>query len=450
MKKVFPIIIISCLVLSWITVVMQNQGIPKEYSEYLGYAQEAYKKEYYVEALDWIEQAESFLEESLPYDVEAFKCKIYNEMGDMDSYVAQCKFLIRSFPEQQENYVSLVEYYADSEDMYSVFKYLDKYLEVWPDNEELLGIASEYEKKYAYNMSGYYDVKYATDKIVNVQVSEYSESEGVRTVERKLISNKGRNIFDFGYQDMEVSSDGSSCFVCDQEGKWSLVNIHSYLLARNIDRNFEKIGKLATNGIATALIDGEVKFINKEMMVADVVWEDAYTFNEGINAVKKNGKWAIVTSDTWSSVADFPYIDVKCNSLNYCMCEGLCVVADSRGYYIVDSTEFLPVSENVYEELKAFESIQPTAYRKGDKWGFVNSKGNVYIEAKWEDAKPFTNGYAAVKENGLWGYINSSGNYVIEPQFLDALSMMENGTAYVKNELGYWDYLTLYRLFYTK
>ena len=41
--------------------------------------------------------------------------------------------------------------------------------------------------------------------------------------------------------------------------------------------------------------------------------------------------------------------------------------------------------------------------------------------AQYDDAKDYSNGYAAVKNNkGLWGYINKSGKRVVNFQFLEA------------------------------
>ena len=52
--------------------------------------------------------------------------------------------------------------------------------------------------------------------------------------------------------------------------------------------------------------------------------------------------------------------------------------------------------------------------------GSSTFKGNEYFtpvgDAIWEDAKNFSEGYAAVKQNGLWGFIDESGEIVIEPQ----------------------------------
>ena len=37
---------------------------------------------------------------------------------------------------------------------------------------------------------------------------------------------------------------------------------------------------------------------------------------------------------------------------------------------------------------------------------------------------------------------------IIEPQYQEALNVMPDGVAYVKNDLGYWDYLIIYKLYY--
>lgn len=51
------------------------------------------------------------------------------------------------------------------------------------------------------------------------------------------------------------------------------------------------------------------------------------------------------------------------------------------------------------------------------KLGFINKNGEVVIEPKFDDAYDFDDNIATVKINGKWGYINQSGNFVIEPKF---------------------------------
>ncbi len=51
------------------------------------------------------------------------------------------------------------------------------------------------------------------------------------------------------------------------------------------------------------------------------------------------------------------------------------------------------------------------------KTGFIDTSGNVRIEAKYEDASFFIDGLSAVKWQGKWGYIDTSGKMIIEAKF---------------------------------
>lgn len=452
MKKLFPVALILCMVAAWAVFLRRNIGGDEVYEEYYANAVAAYEQEYYMEALEWLSRLEAAEaeEEAVPaYEAEVLKRDVYLGLGAVDSYLSQCLMMTEAYPEAEENYVRVIEYYEQQGDLRMLYQYLPVYAQLWQENEEFARLIDETDRKYEYRNTGYYDVRHATASLMDIQQIEFSLTEdGGHLVERKLCRSDGDDVFDQGYIWMEVSQTGNSCFVCDQEGRWKLVDISNHLLARNNEVNFTDIGRLSAANVATAHINGECRFINNKMKVSELVWEDAGTFSEGVNAVKKNGGWALVTAESWTTVTEFPYSDIARNSLDACCTSGICVVADQSGYYLVDGTEWQPISENRYEELKAFECEQPTAYRSGDKWGFVNRQGEVYIEACFEDAKPFRNGYAAVKQNGLWGYIDRNGKMIVEPQFQDALYMMPDGIAYVQNELGYWDCIRVEKLYY--
>jgi hypothetical protein len=53
--------------------------------------------------------------------------------------------------------------------------------------------------------------------------------------------------------------------------------------------------------------------------------------------------------------------------------------------------------------------------RKRYKAGYINCAGEIVIPAQYEDAYPFRNGLAAVKQGGMWGIINRDGTFVIAP-----------------------------------
>ena len=74
----------------------------------------------------------------------------------------------------------------------------------------------------------------------------------------------------------------------------------------------------------------------------------------------------------------------------------------------------------------------------GGKYGYVDGSGTVRIEARFDDALPFSEGLAAVRlggpEDGRWGYIDTSGRFVIEPRFAGASFFSEGLAAVTVND----------------
>lgn len=72
---------------------------------------------------------------------------------------------------------------------------------------------------------------------------------------------------------------------------------------------------------------------------------------------------------------------------------------------------YLPKTSIVPDNLFAF-------YRRSDqKFGFVDSTGQIAIEPSFDQICLFSEGLACVARAGKWGYIDKTGKFVIEPQF---------------------------------
>lgn len=75
----------------------------------------------------------------------------------------------------------------------------------------------------------------------------------------------------------------------------------------------------------------------------------------------------------------------------------------------------------------------------GQKWGYIDTKGNVVIEPKFERAGIFEGGAAKAKLKGKYGIIDRTGKWLIKPKY-DNISTFQNGVAsvFLKNErMGY-------------
>ncbi len=73
--------------------------------------------------------------------------------------------------------------------------------------------------------------------------------------------------------------------------------------------------------------------------------------------------------------------------------------------------------------------------RKGGKIGFVDSSGGFAITPIFDEALPFSDGYAAVRIRNKWGFIDKTGREVIGSRFEAAFYFREGvGTALLPND----------------
>ena len=106
--------------------------------------------------------------------------------------------------------------------------------------------------------------------------------------------------------------------------------------------------------------------------------------------------------------------------------------------YELKAEGFELLGEVDWEDAKDF-SEGFAAVKKDGKWGFMKRSGEVYIEPQYEDARSFSNGAAAVKQNGKWGFINTDGEVVIDFMFDDAGYFEKGGSCPVipEGQSGY-------------
>ncbi len=85
-----------------------------------------------------------------------------------------------------------------------------------------------------------------------------------------------------------------------------------------------------------------------------------------------------------------------------------------------DSVEF--VNKLGVQVFKNYISAMPynktmTGVEVGKKWGFIDSKGELYIPPVYEAVGNYSNGLVSVRKNGKWGFIDNEGKLVIPFKF---------------------------------
>lgn len=76
---------------------------------------------------------------------------------------------------------------------------------------------------------------------------------------------------------------------------------------------------------------------------------------------------------------------------------------------------------------------------EGGRWDIIDKQGRYVTRVTFEKHDPFSEGMAVVQVNGKYGFINKEGDYVIDPIYDDARSFSE-GLAAVKSSEG-WGYI---------
>ena len=77
--------------------------------------------------------------------------------------------------------------------------------------------------------------------------------------------------------------------------------------------------------------------------------------------------------------------------------------------------------------------------RRFGRWGYIDYSGNFAIEAEYDDARHFSNGYAAVKSYNSWMLIDKNNRIVMNPLCsgeLGTLRIFDNGIMHIETQDG--------------
>ncbi|MDO4785711.1 MAG: WG repeat-containing protein [Fretibacterium sp.] len=165
-------------------------------------------------------------------------------------------------------------------------------------------------------------------------------------------------------------------------------------------------------------------------VVIDYDYNDARDFHEGLAAVKSNDAWGYI-DHLGRTVIPFVHRVPEAGSFS----EGLAFV----GGRFIDASGREAFDERTFQDAKPF-SQGLAAVKSHGRWGYIDTAGKFVIPPSYEAAGPFSQGLAPVRKDGLWGYIDIGGRMKIPPQYLRAAPFHEGRAAVEMRGLsGYID-----------
>ena len=166
-------------------------------------------------------------------------------------------------------------------------------------------------------------------------------------------------------------------------------------------------------------------------VVIEYGYSDARDFHEGLAAVKSNDAWGYI-DNLGRVVVPFVHRIPEAGDFS----EGLAFVGDR----FIDTDGRIALEGKTFEDAKPF-SQGLAAVQSGGRWGYIDLTGKFVIAPSYEAAGSFSQGLAPVRTGGLWGYIDAGGRLKIPAQFLGGAPFSE-GRAAVETR-GLYGYIDL-------
>lgn len=111
---------------------------------------------------------------------------------------------------------------------------------------------------------------------------------------------------------------------------------------------------------------------------------------------------------------------------------GLALVKSDKGFHFIH-TDGSGDSTLTFEDARPYSDGR-AAVKLNGLWGYLDEKCALAIPAIYEDAGYFSEGLAAVKRTGLWGYINTSGEWIIPAHYQTAEEFDRGMASVVKDK----------------
>lgn len=217
----------------------------------------------------------------------------------------------------------------------------------------------------------------------------------------------------------------SNAYFINKKGRY-LFRDNIFLDKTQYIHSFEPVSVDHTfyEGLMIVKFRGGYSYINKLGTLEfsyKTYFNEVRNYSGGFAAVKLNEKWGYINkSGDFLVKPKFDYAGDFTNEVARVSINKKTGFINSNGHIVsmFDDMGFI-YKENIF-----------ISFKKNDKWGFIDNKGNVIISPKFDKVGGFSDGVAAFKENNKWGYINMIGEQVISPQF-DGAGMFSNGKATV-------------------
>lgn len=431
-KGNMQVVLIGAVAVGWLmtlAVLVKPDTTVQEQKALIEEAQLLLKDKLYIRVVQTYQRALNDYHTENNFNYETQLLNVYKEAGMTEEYYALLDKRIEEETASLEEFKIRVQSYIDQDNIKNAVALLKQKKDRY-DDKELTDIYESIRYGYTVRTTSYTELGMpASDWYIPAYDAE-KERWG-------YIRENGKTAIGFLYEEA-LPFDGEYT-VARIGGVYTFIDKNGYWYS--VDKNDLDLVTACIGGKVAGMKDGKYGIFNHsfQALIQDF-FEDVCLNDNGMVFVKKGGKWALL-DDSLEPVTDYIYSDIARNSRGQAFKDDYAIVADEKGYYLIDRT-----GQACYEQrfplAKGLEGGNYAVADDSGNWGFANEKGEYVIDPQYEDAFSFSQSLAAVKVDGMWGYINSYATQIMEPQFNMAFPFF-SGKALVVDEQGYYQILSL-------
>lgn len=417
---------VGCIMLvavAWLAALTSKSDAKKQ-SELIQKAQIYLEDEAYVRAEPFLEEAASY-NAKYTIDAEAALKTVYLNLVETSGYRRKYTDLLDKQMARKDAepavFQEAARYYLDTNKAKKALDVLKAGIEK-TGSEELRQFYEENRYLYKMNRNTYQDVTAICNG--GIQVA----NDGLWG----LATATGSLVIPCEYDHISTYS---SVAITKRGKTYSAVNSDNnrYALSHTDITDF---GNLNNNRIGVKTKEGW-KLANGDFTTSTLVVDEIGMYSNGYIPAKEKGKWGFMESNGSEWQLEPQYDQLIMDELGRCVAQDAYFArSNNKVQLYVDGKQ----AGDTYEDAKPFADGW-AAVKKNGKWGFIDTAGDVKIDYQFDDALSFGQHLAAVQKGRYWGYISLEGQMVIQANFLEAKSF-SGGSAPVKTADG-WRFITL-------
>ena len=428
MKRTKRILVgVGCVVLlliSWMIAITAKSDTEKQ-AELMEQAAAYTTDDIYVLAVPLLEQAVEFKTDRTLEAENALK-DVYKHLLHQRGYSRKYTALLDT---QMSRDDALPEYFEEAAQFYLERSKLGDALTVLRNGVEKTGdthlteIYEENRYKYSMGIDYYSDVTATANGAIQVQI------DGMWGI----ASAAGSLVIPCEYEKVSTFANGKA--IVQKDSVISAVDEGNNRVAL-LHADASDFGNYSADRTCLLTKDGWV-ISSGSFSTGQQTFEEFGMYSDGYAPVKRGGKWGLINTSGREWLVEPQYDDIIRDELGRAYSQGVYFASSGGQTYLYADGEQVA---GPYEDARPFADGW-AAVKKDSKWGFIDTAGNVQVGFQFDDALSFGQHIAAVEVDGQWGYVSKYGKIVIDPIFLSAKSFY-NGSAPVQTVDG-WRFITL-------